>query len=142
MAWGQPLWNWKTAALSAAGRASLFALAGLHSSPSVALKAMLTELALAALLGGFQGALLQSLRGVTPVWRANLLSIAMIAAVVHPAELLAHTLLRNPERGLGLLLSWFYTICAAQFTLHLMRRGLLITGLPRPRRSGLVPKHS
>ena len=120
------VWNWKTAALSVVGRIFFYAV-GAHFREPAALQLFVAELLLATALGGFQGAVLQRLKDLTPVWRANLLSVAVFSLALHPAELFLRALLHHGT-STRVAISFAYTIVCTLATLHLMRRGLLLTG--------------
>lgn len=121
-------WNWKTAVLSACLRAILFALCAKHGGPAVILKTALMELAITALLAGFQGAVAQKLRHSKPAWRATLLCAAAVAIITHPVEYVLHNLAQTPGTSTGVALSLVYTVIATRFSLYMMQRGLFLVG--------------
>lgn len=126
-----PGWNWKTALLSASGRAAVFGLGVMHSGGAPTLRMLMVEVLLAALIGGFQGGLLQAMRAIEPVWSGNLLAIAATGLIVHPAEYILHRMVGDSGVQSGIASSFLYTILASQCTLHLMRKGRLLAGSPR-----------
>jgi len=122
------LWNWKTALSSGLYRAPAFAL--LTSTPNWARPALI-EFAVAALVAGFAGAVVQRLRRAAPV-RAALVILVALPALLHASEFAAHSLYHTPGRRRALLVSLLMTALAEAFNWHAMRHSALLAGPGSP----------
>ena len=123
-------WNWKTAALSACVRGSIFFLANLGAGFSAAIDAMLLESAFYAVVAGFQGAIIQTFRRVEPAWAATA-TVMALPAINHTLEFALHSLGGTKKIAAGIAASITLSILSAMFNLFAMRRGALIVGAGR-----------
>lgn len=121
-------WNWKSALLSSASRASLFFSANLSAGLDAALAAMLTELVFRGLTAGFYGGLTQSFRHATPHWLASVTVMVLLPVCTHTTELLVHWLRGTEKLAASLTVSVIFTVVSTLFNLFAMRRGVLIVG--------------
>lgn len=121
-------WNWKTAILSAALRATLFLFANLTAGWRAATGAMLAEFLYAAALSGFYGAITQVFSEAEPQWAAALSAAVLLPAAPHAVELTVHFLRGTPNIKTSLIASGGFTIISTLFNLYAMRRGALVVG--------------
>jgi hypothetical protein len=121
-------WNWKSAVLSSAFRASLFFSANLGAGLDAAFAAMLTEFVFRGLTAGFYGGLTQSFRHATPHWLASLTVMVLLPISTHTTEFFVHWLRGTERLTASLTVSVVFTIISTLFNLFAMRRGALIVG--------------
>ena len=121
-------WNWKSAVLSSASRASLFFTANLSAGLDAAFAAMLTEFVFRGLTAGFYGGLTQSFRHATPHWLASVTVMVLLPVCTHTTEFLVHWLRGTEKLAASLTVSVIFTIISTLFNLFAMRRGVLIVG--------------
>ena len=121
-------WNWKSAVLSSAFRASLFFSANLSAGLDAAFAAMLTEFVFRGVTAGFYGGLTQSLRHATPHWLASLTVMVLLPISTHVTEFFVHWARGTEKLTTSLAVSVVFTIISTLFNLFAMRRGVLIVG--------------
>jgi hypothetical protein len=121
-------WNWKSALLSSASRASLFFTANLSAGLDAAFAAMLTELVFRAATAGFYGGLTQSFRHATPHWLGSITVMVLLPICTHTTEFLVHWFRGTERLAASLTLSVIFTVTSTLFNLFAMRRGVLIVG--------------
>jgi len=121
-------WNWKSAVLSSATRASLFFTANLSAGLDAAFAAMLTEFVFRAITAGFYGGLTESFRRATPHWLASVTVMVLLPISTHVTEFLVHWLRGTERLTDSLTVSVVFTIISTLFNLFAMRRGVLIVG--------------
>ena len=121
-------WNWKSAVLSSASRASLFFTANLGAGLDAAFAAMFTELVFRGMTAGFYGGLTQSFRHAAPHWLASLTVMVLLPICTHATEFAVHWLRGTEKLAASLAVSVVFTIVSTLFNLFAMRRGVLIVG--------------
>jgi hypothetical protein len=121
-------WNWKSAVLSSASRASLFFSANLSAGLDAALAAMLTEFVFRAATAGFYGGLTQSFRHATPHWLASITVMVMLPICTHTIEFFVHWFRGTEKLAASIMVSAVFTVISTLFNLFAMRRGVLIVG--------------
>jgi hypothetical protein len=121
-------WNWKSAVLSSASRASLFFTANLSAGLDAAFAAMLTEFVFRGATAGFYGGLTQSFRRATPHWLASVTVMVLLPICTHTTEFFVHWFRGTEKLAASLTVSAVFTIISTLFNLFAMRRGVLIVG--------------
>jgi hypothetical protein len=121
-------WNWKSAVLSSASRASLFFTANLSAGLDAALAAMLTEFMFRGLTAGFYGGLTQSFRHATPHWLASITVMVLLPTCTHTIEFFVHYFRGTEKLAASITVSAIFTVISTLFNLFAMRRGVLIVG--------------
>jgi hypothetical protein len=123
-----PIWNWKSAALSALVRAMLFLAANLPAGWGAAWGAFGAELAFRACTSGFYGAATQAFAAVRPSRTASAGAIVVVSGVSHSLEFAVHYVRGTPALGRSIALSVAFTVVSTLFHLFAMRRGALVAG--------------
>jgi hypothetical protein len=121
-------WNWKSAVLSSASRASLFFTANLSAGLDAAFAAMLTEFVFRGATAGFYGGLTQSFRHATPHWLASVAVMVLLPVCTHTIEFFVHWFRGTEKLAASLTVSAVFTVISTLFNLFAMRRGVLIVG--------------
>jgi hypothetical protein len=121
-------WNWKSAVLSSASRATLFFSANLSAGLDAAFAAMLTELVFRAATAGFYGGLTQSFRHATPHWLASITVMVLLPVCTHTIEFFVHWFRGTEKLAASIMVSAIFTVISTLFNLFAMRRGVLIVG--------------
>jgi hypothetical protein len=121
-------WNWKSAVLSSASRASLFFTANLAAGLDAAFAAMLTEFVFRGLTAGFYGGITQSFRRATPHWLASITVMVLLPISTHTTEFFVHWFRGTEKLAASLTVSVVFTVISTLFNLFAMRRGVLIVG--------------
>lgn len=121
-------WNWKSAVLSSASRASLFFSANLSAGLDAAFAAMLTEFVFRAMTAGFYGGLTQSFRLATPHWLASITVMVLLPTLTHTIEFFVHYFRGTEKLAASITVSAVFTVISTLFNLFAMRRGVLIVG--------------
>jgi hypothetical protein len=122
------LWNWKSAWLSLALRAPIFAVAALQRGFFAALSAVLTESVVCMVTAGFYGAIAQNLLNAKPAWLTLLFLTSVVPAVFQAVEFLLHLLRGTPHLRMAEILSIFVSGISGLFNWYAMRRGALLVG--------------
>jgi len=122
------IWNWKSAALSALVRATLFLAANASAGWRAAWGAFGAELAFRACTSGFYGRATQAFAAARPAWAASAAALVVVPAVSHTLEFVVHYLRGTPALGRSIALSVGFTVVSTLFHLFAMRRGALLVG--------------
>jgi hypothetical protein len=121
-------WNWKTAALSAAARAPIFALTtashGLHSVKM----AVLVEAAYRVGSSGVFAGITQAIRHQKPIWRSALCITVLIPSVSLWLDYLLHLAMGTPNLKAGIGISLGVSLLTSLFDWYSMHHGVLIVG--------------
>jgi hypothetical protein len=121
-------WNWKSAAVSSACRATLFFAVNLPAGFDASVRAMATELAFRAVASGSLGSATQAFRTVRPAASAMMAALVLIPAAGHLAEYTVHRLAGTARLRESIALSIGFSALTTSFNLFAMRRGALIVG--------------
>ena len=121
-------WNWKSAALSSVGRATIFLLTNLPAGAGAGVRAMLTEFAFRAVMSGVLGSVTQALGTARSTRSATLTAIVLLPAVGHSFEYIVHSAAGTPRLAQSMAASIAFSMITTAFNLFVMRRGVLIVG--------------
>jgi hypothetical protein len=121
-------WNWKSAVLSSALRATIFFCANLSAGLPAALAALYTELAFRGITSGFYGAITEAFCDVEPAWAAGATVMVLLPILNHSIEFLVHWLRGTHNLATSILASVCFTALSTLFNLYAMRRGALTVG--------------
>jgi hypothetical protein len=121
-------WNWKSAILSSAFRATIFFLVNLTAGWHAAIGAMLAELLLRLVTSGFYGALTEAFSAAEPAWQATFVALVGLPLLNHSLEFLLHWSRHTPVLGPSIAASILFTTLSTAFNLYAMRRGVLTVG--------------
>ena len=122
-------WSWKTAAVSALVRATIFLTANRHASGHRAQTAALVEALYSMMAAGAMGAITQRLRNVRPLWAAAITVWFVLPVCMVSAEFIVHRLVHTPHVRVGLAASFGIASISSGFTWFAMRRGVLLQGV-------------
>lgn len=124
-------WNWKSAILSTALRASLFFFTNLSAGLHAAVAAFQTELLFRGVTAGFYGALTEAFREAEPPWAAAVTVMILLPFANHSIEFLVHWMRGTRKLLPSILASVILTAISTLFNFYAMRRGALIVGAGR-----------
>lgn len=125
---GVPLWNWKSAVVSAVCRALIFLAVNLPAGLDAAVRAMVLEFVFRAGAAGFYGSLTEAFARRPASVRTTLAALVVVPGVAHTMELLVHYAGGTPMLLKSLAASVLFSLLTTLFNLHAMRRGALIAG--------------
>jgi len=120
--------NYKTAAISVAVRATLFFTTNLRSGRGSALRASLVEAGFAIVAAGVLGAVTQRLRYATPVWATAWTVWLGVPLVLLSVQSTVHSLFGTPHMKTGLIVSFCMAAVGSGFNWYAQRRGVLLSG--------------
>jgi hypothetical protein len=123
--------NWKIGLTSAVSRGVMFFATTAGSGWRTAMSAALVEAAYRGVVSGLDGALLEAVTQLVPVWLAGLLASFAIPVAVIAVEYAIHTARGTPNLNASTALSLVTTSLFTLFNWYAMGRGLLLTGPQR-----------
>ncbi|MDX2154769.1 MAG: hypothetical protein SFV54_28765 [Bryobacteraceae bacterium] len=121
-------WNWKSAFLSAAMRASIFFATNLTAGLRAALGAMAAEFVFRTAISGFYGSATQALRRAEPAWHGAVAVMVLLPVCSHTLEFLVHYFRGTPKLLTSVVVSMIFTAVSTLFNWYAMRRGALLVG--------------
>jgi hypothetical protein len=134
-------WNWKSALLGAALRASFYFTVYQASKEAwlVTLTAVLVELSFRFFTSGISGSLVQSFRRATPAWLAMSVVTISLPIFGHTVEFFTHYIQEeyfssifpasiNSSRQKAFAISVLISVLSALFNIFLMRNGVMLVG--------------
>lgn len=121
-------WNWKSALVSVALRATTFLVTNLHAGHRRAASAALVEAAFAIVASGILAAATQQLRYARPAAATGLVICIAFPSCLVLAQAAVHHLAGTPSVKVGLLASFCFASLASGVTWSLQRHGFLLTG--------------
>jgi len=128
-------WNWKTAVLSAIYRLAAWPASkafGARLLTPGALRGVLIEFCLRAVIGGFWGSFLQVFATARPAWLAGVTMMALMPGCVHGLEYFSLRAGGAAHPGAMTLASIGLSVLSLLVNWALMRRGILVTGKGAP----------
>lgn len=123
--------NWKIGLTSAVFRGVMFFATTAGAGWRTALSAALVEAAYRGIVSGLEGALLEAVAPLVPVWLAGLLASFAISAAVIGVEYAIHAARGTPNLNASTAVSLATTSLFTLFNWFAMGRGLLLTGARR-----------
>jgi hypothetical protein len=121
-------WNWKCALLSATVRSSVYVAAlahdRLHSAPAL----VGVEIAYVSLTAGLWAGLQQRALGLRSRTLGNLAIVVGVPGLSQVFDWLAHRAVGPAAPPRALVALCIFTLVSALFHLHVMRRGVFLTG--------------
>lgn len=127
MRWSH-VWNWKSALVSAIGRAPIFFIANLPAGRSAAVAAFATEFVYRVVAAGFYGALTAFFARRKSKRLATALALVVLPALAHGVEYVVHLLAGTPHIAPAIVASVGVSMLTTRFSLFVMRRGLFVAG--------------
>lgn len=121
-------WNWKSATLSAAGRAPIFLLTTYTYGWRAVTVAVTAEALYRAGSAGFFAAFTQALRNRRPRWLTMLLVAVLIPAISLVLDCFLHLAMGTPNLMRGMLAGTLVSAVTSLFNWYSMRRGTLLVG--------------
>jgi hypothetical protein len=128
--------NWKIALTSAVFRGALFLAMTAMAGWRTALAAAMIEAAYRGSVSGFDGALVEAISPLQPVWFGGLLASVAIPVATVAVEYAIHAARGTPNLKAGAALSLATSSLFTLFNWYAMRRGSLLTGPRRDSCSG------
>ena len=122
------LWNWKSALVSAIGRAPIFFIANLPSGRTAALAAFATEFVYRVVAAGFYGALTEWFATRRSRQGATVAALVVLPTLAHSVEYLVHAVAGTPQIATAMAGSIAASVLTTRFSLFVMRRGLFVSG--------------
>ena len=123
--------NWKTAAISAILRATMFFFMNLRAGSHLALRATCVEAGYAICASGVLGAVTQRIRDKRPQWLVGLTIWCLLPLCLLTAQYLVHHAFGTPELKASMIGSFCFAAMGTGFNWFAMRRGALVTGSGR-----------
>jgi len=124
-------WNWKCAILSASTRSIVYLAALVRTGPHARLSIILVEIAYVALTAGIYAGLQQRALDLRSRALGNLTIALVVPALSQVFDWLAHRIVGAPVPSRALIAVSAFTLISALFHLHVMRRGVFLSGQGR-----------
>jgi len=121
-------WNWKCALLSAAVRSAVYVAALAHARLHTAFALAAVEIAYVGLTGGLWAGLQQRALALRSRLAGNFLIVVAIPGMAQLCDWLAHRAVGPAAPPRALVAVCAFTLISALFHLHVMRRGVFLTG--------------
>lgn len=119
-------WNWKSALVSAIGRAPIFFAANLSAGLPAAVAAFQTEFLYRVIAAGFYGALTEYFARLPSRRAATWAAVIVLPTVAHSVEYAVHLWAGTARIGPAIVASVAISVATTRFSLFVMRRGLFI----------------
>ena len=121
-------WNWKCALLSATARSIVYAVAMAHSGIRGGFSVVLVEMAYVTLTAGLYAGMQQKALGFRSKLWGNLTVVFGVPFLAQALDWLTHWAAGAAVPGKATLAVCVFTTVSALFHLHVMRRGVFLTG--------------
>jgi hypothetical protein len=121
-------WNWKCALLSATARSVVYVAAMAHSNPRGGLAVVAVELIYVSLTAGLYAGLQQRALGFRSRLLGNLTVVVAVPGFAQLLDWFAHRAAHAAVPGRAITAVCVFSLISAIFHLHVMRRGVFITG--------------
>jgi hypothetical protein len=120
-------WNWKSALVSAIGRAPIFFVANLSAGLPAALAAFQTEFLYRVIAAGFFGALTEYFARLPSPRTATWAALIVLPTLAHGVEYIVHFWAGTARIGPAIMASIAISVATTRFSLFVMRRGLFVS---------------
>lgn len=120
-------WNWKSALVSAIGRAPIFFAINLTAGLPAALAAFQTEFLYRVVAAGFYGALTEYFARLPSRGAATWAALIVLPTLAHAVEYVVHWWAGTPRIGPAIVASVAVSVATTRFSLFVMRRGLFVS---------------
>lgn len=121
-------WNWKCALLSATARALVYLAAMARGGAHGRLAVVLVEIAYVTLTAGFYAGLQQRALGIRSRVLGNLVIVVGVPGLAQAVDWLLHRVSGAAAPGSATMAVCAFALVSALFHLHVMRRGVFLTG--------------
>jgi hypothetical protein len=121
-------WNWKCALLSATARSIVYLVAMTHSGSQGRLAIVLVEIAYVTLTAGIYAGLQQKALGIRSRLLGNMIVAIAVPMLAQLFDWLTHRAVGAPVPARATLAVCIFAVVSAFFHLHVMRRGVFLTG--------------
>lgn len=121
-------WNWKCALLSAAARSTIYLAAMARSSLQGGLAVVAVEMIYVSLTAGVYAGLQQRALGFRSRILGNLTIVVAVPGLAQFLDWLTHRATHAAVTGSAITAVCIFSAISALFHLHVMRRGVFITG--------------
>lgn len=121
-------WNWKCALLSATARSIVYLVAMVHTGLRGSLAVVLVEIAYVTLTAGLYAGWQQKALGLRSRLQGNLIVAFAVPGLAQTLDWLTHRAGGAPAPARATLAVCIFTAVSALFHLHVMRRGVFLTG--------------
>ncbi len=126
-------WNWKCAVLSATARSTVYLVAMVraghaHAGLGAGLQIVLVEMAYVTLTAGIYAGLQQRALSLRSRLVGNLIVVLGVPGLAQALDWFTHRISGTPAPARATLAVCVFTLVSALFHLHVMRRGVFLTG--------------
>jgi hypothetical protein len=121
-------WNWKCALMSAVVRSLVYLVAMARSGAHGRLAVIAVELAYVTMTAGIYAGIQQRALGLRSRVLGNLAIALGVPALAQVLDLLIHVSIGAAAPGRATMAVSIFTLVSALFHLHVMRRGVFLTG--------------
>lgn len=121
-------WNWKCALMSASVRSLVYLAAMARSGPHGRLAIVAIEMAYVTLTAGIYAGMQQRALALRPRWLGNLVVAVGVPGLAQILDWLTHHAVGPVAPPKALFAVCVFTLLSALFHLHVMRRGVFLTG--------------
>jgi hypothetical protein len=121
-------WNWKCALLSATARSIVYLAAMARNGMRGGVSIVLVEIAYVGLTAGVYAGMQQRALSIRSRWLGNLAIVFGVPGMAQVLDWLAHRAAGPAVPGKATLAVTLFAFVSALFHLHVMRRGVFLTG--------------
>jgi hypothetical protein len=126
--WALGCWNWKCALLSATARSVVYLAAMTRSGPQGRLAIVVIEIAYVTFTAGLYAGLQQKALGIRSRLLGNITVTAAVPMLAQFFDWLTHRAAGAPVPAGATFAVCVFAVVSALFHLHIMRRGVFLTG--------------
>jgi len=121
-------WHWKCALLSAVARSVVYLAAMVRTRSHGRLSIVLVEMAYVTLTAGIYAGMQQRALRLRSRTLGNLTAALLVPAIAQFLDILAHSAVGSPVPARATIAVCVFAAISAAFHVHIMRRGVLLTG--------------
>ena len=121
-------WNWKCALMSAAIRSLVYLAAMARSGPQARLALVAVEMAYVTLTAGLYAGMQQRALSLRSRFFGNLIIVVGVPGLAQFLDWLTHRAVGPAAPPRAIVAASVFTLVSALFHLHIMRRGVFLTG--------------